>query len=55
MTEGNPAIHAARALNLQLVLGKGLVDREKVLNAFLDGTPFRRLPCVFQKTGNFTH
>src|SRR5580693_1779640 len=55
MAERNAAIHAARALRANLVLGKFLIDLEPVVHAFDDRTARRSFSRVFQETGCFTH
>ena len=55
MAKRHAAIHAARALGANFVLGKILIDFEPVVDA-LDYRPaLGRFPAVFDKAGDFTH
>src|SRR6185437_3808199 len=55
VAERHAAIHAARALRTQLVLGEILVDLEPVVHALRDWTPRGRFPIEFFKPSGLTH
>ena len=55
MAEGDAAIHAARPLNLQLLLGEVKVEFLPIPHA-LPRIPIRgQFAFVFHETGRFTH
>ena len=49
VAEGNAAIHAARALRADFLLGKRLVDLEPVVDALGDGTARRAASRVYSR------
>src|SRR5437660_299503 len=55
VAERYTAIHAARTLGADLVLGEIKIDLEPVVDPLGDGTPLRHFPRVFHETGVFTH
>ncbi len=55
VAEGHAAIHAARALHGELVLGKVAVNLEPVVDALDDRAARGQLAGVFHETGGLTH
>jgi hypothetical protein len=55
VAEGDAAVHAARTLLFELVLGEVQVKFLPILNAFLRGPVGRQLAVKFHKTSRFSH
>src|ERR1700693_1007989 len=55
MAERDAAIHAARALCADFVVGTFLIDLKPVVHPLGERTPCRSFACVFEKAGCFTH
>src|ERR1035437_8128174 len=55
VAEGDAAIHAARGLVAQVVLGERQVDFEPVLDAHGGVAALGQLPRVFHEAGDFSH
>ena len=55
VAEGHAAIHAARALRANLLLGEFGVNLEPVVDAYADRAPLRRLARELFEAGDFTH
>jgi hypothetical protein len=55
MAERHAAVHATRALGLNFLIGKVLVNLEPIVDAFRDRTPLGKFARVFQEASSFTH
>ena len=55
MAKRDPAVHAARPLGAQRILGQGQIDLVVVADPLLDGPPLRHLALDFQEPGRVTH
>jgi len=55
VAEGDAAIHAARALDAELLLREFLVELAPVLQPIADRLLVRRLAFVLEESGDLTH
>ena len=55
VAEGNAAIHAARRLRAQLLLGEVLINFPVIVHALFHGPARGHLACGFHESGRFTH